>query len=237
MLERRQAFCYAGGPLEETGVQIIRRFITSKLAGQAWNAEHLLDDKDAAKFIFRRIDDVAVAADVKAIGGFEGQAAAMYWKAWAGVTPVWRKPTPIKPHWVTYPGRKSLNYDDESNRNATDPVNALLNWGYKIAETEAVLACRNVALSPTMGISHLDLKSHRRRNAFALDLMECMRPAVDEIVLDAIGETMDKRLFAESPQGVVTIEAPLTHAVAARVHTVAYKLVPDVKYALDTLHG
>lgn len=235
MLERRQAMCYAGMPMEEKGVAIVRQFLNSKLNGQAWVAEHKLDNKPAAKYIRDRITDAEFATTVKTLGSIEGAAAAEYWAAWKGLAPQWRKPAPLKPHWLNYPGRASLSYVHENNRNAADPVNAMLNYGYQILETECTLALYKVSLSPTMGISHLDLADRRRRNAMSLDLMEGTRPVVDEVVLGMLAEPIDKRLFSENAQGVVTLEAPLTHKLAARIHERAYRVMVDVNNMLGIL--
>lgn len=233
-LIRKQALCAPGGPLESTGVRIVRRFITSKLTGQAWNAEILLDSPQIAKYIRDRITDVGLAETVKAIGGFEGQAASAYWSAWKGFIPAWKRPVPIKPHWLAYPARKTLRRDYEDNRGATDPVNAMLNYGYRVAETECELACHSVGLSPDMGIMHVDRVN---RGSFALDLIECFRPAVDEIVYDIASRPMDRRMFLEARDGVVSVSAPLTHEIASAVRSQVYRVWADLGRALELLRA
>ena len=68
----------------------------------------------------------------------------------------------------------------ETNRSATDPINAMLNYGYKVAETETLRACRTVGINPELGIMH---SSGTDRDGFVLDLIEVIRPLVDEHVL------------------------------------------------------
>jgi CRISP-associated protein Cas1 len=230
MMARRQAYCYTGGPLQARGVAIIQRFTETKLRAQAAVAERRFGNEDIAQYIRGLLPRVAEMDNTEALRGVEGDAGRAYWSAWKGLAPEWMKPSPLKGHWLEYPGRPSLNYttDDGNNRNATDPVNAMLNFGYKLLETHATLALHRQSLSPAMGISHVDLKDRRRRNAMALDLMEGARPAVDEVVLDLISQPLDRRLFSEDRRGVVTVEAPLTHELATRIHANAYRLEPDL---------
>ena len=237
MLERRQAACYPGESLQDRGVAIIRRFLSTKLRGQAAVAERRFSNPDIGQYIRGLCADIAVADNTKTLLGIEGEGAAAYWSVWKGLAPTWKRPAPLQAHWLNYPGRASLRYaaDDGNNRNATDPVNASLNYGYKILESEATLALFRQNLSPSMGILHVDPKDQHRRNSMALDLMEVARPAVDEIVLDIMSEPLAKNLFSQDKNGIVRVEAPLTHRIAARVHETAYHLVPDVSAMLAIL--
>jgi len=212
---RRQAMCGPGMPAAATGTKIFRHLLSVKLEGQARNAERILRDDVAAKAIRGQLDGLAVARDVTALMGYEGGAADAYWQAWAGMPIAWLR-QPTKPHWLTFPMRKSLRRNWETNRGATDPVNALLNFAYKCAETECILACYACALSPDMGIGHVDRAG---RSSFALDLIEVMRPECDAIVAGILAERLDKRMFREDREGCVSVCAPLTHRVAAEVHS------------------
>lgn len=51
---------------------------------------------------------------------------------------------------------------------AAMPVNALLNYGYALAEIESRVALTTLGLDPGMGILHVDAKA---RDGMALDLM------------------------------------------------------------------
>lgn len=230
-LMRKQALCAAGGPLEDRGLRIIQRFIKSKLDGQASNAERLLAAPAIARYIRERITDVLAADSVDKIGGYEGQAAQAYWSAWKGYPVQWLKP-PLKPHWLEYPGRKTLRRNYETNRGATDPVNAMLNYGYHVAEIECTLALYDAALSPAMGIAHVDTPG---RDSFSLDLIESYRPHVDKIVLGLLDKPLDKRMFAEDGEGMVRITSSLTHSIVALVRKDARYLLPDVHFVVKTL--
>jgi CRISPR-associated endonuclease Cas1 len=220
--ERRQAMCGQGMPAANTGVKIFRYLLTLKLEGQADNAERILHDDVTAKEIRERINHLAVAKDISRLMGHEGQAADVYWQAWKDLPVMWNGKQPSQPHWLRYPSRRTLRRDWESNRNATDPINAMLNFGYHCAEVECILACYAAALSPAMGIGHVDDPT---RASFALDLIEVMRPEVDRIILGIMCEMLDTRTFREltgvKMGGVVQVQAPLTHRIQAEVHTAA----------------
>jgi CRISPR-associated protein Cas1 len=56
----------------------------------------------------------------------------------------------------------------------------MLNYLYALVEAEAILACQAVGLDPGLGLVHSDT---RARASLALDLMEPVRPEVDDFVL------------------------------------------------------
>ena len=218
---RRQAMCAPGMPAAFTGVQIVRGLIETKLEGQAHNAEYALHDAQTAGFIRAQIPHVLKARSVGKIMGYEGTAADAYWDAWRGMVIDFKRPGPRQPHWIVFPSRRTLRRSWESNRGATDPVNAMLNFGYKVAEVECTLACYGAALSPAMGMMHVDRAG---RDSFALDLIEVMRPIVDRIVIDILARPLDKRWFREDTQGMVQCCAPLTHKLYSEVHRNNYQV-------------
>jgi len=224
-LMRRQAQCATGLALETTGLLITQRLITEKLEGQAKNAEDLLGDPYLAKFIRDCIERVWLQDNIEAIRGPEGDAAAAYWKIWREQMQdiTWTKPRPVDPHWLSYPGRKSLHYSEnnDSNRNATGPINAMLNWGYKVAETICTQAIHANWLSPVLGISHTDRK---KRDSLALDVIEVLRPLVDSIVWEIASEPMVKAWFKTETSGIVRLRAPLTHRISAAIRRDRYRL-------------
>lgn len=235
-LMRQQAMCAPGLPLEHVGLAITRRFIAEKLEGQAWNCSVILGNEVAAKYIRGQIDKLPGADNVKSIRGIEGDGAACYWSAWQGYPVRWKKPAPINPLWQAFPTRKTMLYSWETNKDATDPINAVLNFAYHMAEIECVLACHAAKLSPVMGISHTDRDG---RDSFALDLIEPLRPWVDGMVLNLFKSSMDKRYFStirrNGKDGVVEVAAPLTHRIVAEVHSMASKLQPAINYTVSAL--
>jgi hypothetical protein len=68
-----------------------------------------------------------------------------------------------------------------SQRLATNPVNAILNYLYAVLESESRLAAAALGLDPGLGMLHVDTPN---RDSLACDLMEPVRPKIDAYVLD-----------------------------------------------------
>jgi CRISPR/Cas system-associated endonuclease Cas1 len=63
-------------------------------------------------------------------------------------------------------------------------LRGILNYGYAILETEAILACHAMGLDPALlGLMHADT---RYRGSLASDLMKPVRPNVDKLVLELL---------------------------------------------------
>ncbi len=222
-LLRAQAFAGEGGPNEATGLLITKALLAVKLDGQARNAEHVLNNPSAAALIREYAEQVQHAPSVDDARSWEGAAAGAYWQAWthAGVAPRFDPGDVFK-----LPGHWTRGFTDRMSelgqkaRHATDPVNAALNYAYRLAETECRLAALTLGLDPTMGFLHLDAPG---RDSLALDLMETIRPTVDRYVLAVLGhsaraDTADgyapATWFTETREGVCRLVAPLTHQIA-----------------------
>lgn len=186
----------------------VMRFLNdAKLSGQAANAEFLGADR-VAKRIRQYADRMSVEDDILRFLGLEGKAAEAYWSAWKTVTVPFVADHMLKvpPRWLQWNMRKSLTAMN-TNRNATDPVNALINYAYRVGETLCVEACQDVGLSPLIGLSHK--RQAEARNSMALDLLEAIRPECDRIVLGMLREAPSWRWhdFLELATGVVRIES------------------------------
>jgi len=80
------------------------------------------------------------------------------------------------------------------NRHATYPVNAMLNYAYAVLESQVRIATISQGLDPTIGYLHA---SHPGRLALVYDLMEPLRPRVDQVILSFL------RLHTFSPSDFV----------------------------------
>jgi CRISPR-associated protein Cas1 len=121
--------------------------------------------------------ELARTAELSALLGCEGAAAAAYFEAFAALFP---------------PG---LGMQGRNRRPPKDPVNAALSLGYTLATHTAVRAVAQVGLDPLLGFLHAPAFG---RPALACDLVEPVRCHVDELVW---------RLFAERrlrPEGFRT---------------------------------
>ncbi len=128
-------------------------------------------------------------------------------------------------HWRVFGTRGSrLHRSGRSPRNAADPINALLNYGYALAEAECRLAALAVGLDPGLGIVHTD---QRNRDSLALDLLEPLRPLVERHVLQLLAARHFRAGdFHETRQGVCRLVPPLTHDLAEQLPAYARAVAP-----------
>jgi len=81
-----------------------------------------------------------------------------------------------------------IDFEGRNRRPPTDPVNALLSFGYAVLAKECTVALLAEGLDPWWGIYH---QPRHGRPALALDLMEEFRPLiVDSSVISAINTGM-----------------------------------------------
>ncbi|MGL6260394.1 CRISPR-associated endonuclease Cas1 [Vibrio sp. WXL210] len=155
---------------------------------------------------------VTAAEDFQALNGYEGAAAAAYFKAIAG---------DLDPKW---------QFDNRNRRPPTDPLNVLLSLGYSLLHGYVDSLAKTQGLLPTQGFYH---QSHGTHSALASDLMEPFRYwvdgvalrmlnknqlSVDDFVLSSDGCQIDKAarnkflaelaLSFETPRRVVGIDEP-----------------------------
>lgn len=171
----RWAQFQAAAALERT-VAIARAIVKGKVFNQRcflMRAERegvsgLEEAIDRLKALVKKADQVKSLEEVR---GIEGAAAAEYFRQW---------PRLIRALGFPFPGR--------IKRPATDPVNALLSFGYTLLLNEVTRACCVVGFDPYLGYLHMDRYG---RPALALDLMEEFRPIlVDSLVLAVINREM-----------------------------------------------
>jgi len=229
-LRRAQALAMA----TPAGFEATRYLIASKLAGQASVAKGRLANREAAETISRLRDELEDAETLEEIRHVEAIAANVYWNAWGEIeVPFVRRDAPrVADHWRAFEGRRSA-VNLGTSRSATDPANALLNYGYRLLEAEGRLACLAVGLDPGLGILHADLKG---RDSMVLDVMEAVRPIVDGYVLDLFKvRPLMKSDFAEDRRGVLRVLPPLTHRIAEAMPTWAQALAPVVEHVARIL--
>ena len=152
--------------------------------------------------------------NISELHGIEGPAAAAYFEAWQGTPLRWHteKRRPIPEEWRTLGPRASLRAGKKSkNRNATHPVNAMLNYGYAIAVAHLKIHALAEGYDPTLGIMH---DGQREAPAYALDLIEPVRPLVDRAVLDfAVGQATHPTDFVIRSDGACRLNPQLARRV------------------------
>jgi len=165
---------------------------------------------------------------VAGMRNLEARAGNMYFAAWAQhalcrFAETYRDRVPD--HWPHYGARTSpLHQGGKSPRRAADPINALLNFTYALAESECRLALLALGLDPGLGIIHTDKKN---RDSLALDLLEPLRPVAEHHVLQLLRTrhfTTDD--FHETAQGSCRLLPPLTYLVAEALPDFAVAVAP-----------
>jgi CRISPR-associated endonuclease Cas1 len=217
----------AAAATNPVGVEIARALLTTKLDGQARVADSL-GATPAATHIHRLADELRRTDDLPRLRSVEAHASNTYFGAWAAraacrFADVHRDRVPE--HWHHFGARTSpLKQGGGSPRMAADPINALLNYTYSLAEAECRLALQALGLDPGLGIVHTDKKN---RDSLALDLLEPLRPVAEDHVLQLLTArhfTTDD--FHETPQGSCRLLPPLTHLVAEALPQFAVAVAP-----------
>jgi CRISPR-associated protein Cas1 len=131
----------------------------------------------------RAVDALALAQTIDAVRMIEAGAAASYFAAWKGMAIRWERLAkfPVPESWMTVGTRGAQNSNKTlTNRNATHPVSAILNYAYAALRSQVQIEAVTAGYNPTLGILH-----HSRQDAaaFVYDLMEIGRPWVDAQVL------------------------------------------------------
>jgi CRISPR-associated protein Cas1 len=151
----------------------------------------------------RRLADRGEILDRDTLTGLEGAGAAAYFRAYA---------TLFAP---------SREFSRRRRRPPPDPVNVCLSLGYTLLHHEAVRELQVVGLDPLLGFLHV---SERGRESLASDIVEPLRPHVDEWVWRRLPSacrrgTSRKRAARASCKGrrqLFTTAEPLAAGCAAR---------------------
>ncbi len=217
----------------EAGLAVVRYLLAEKLHGQAAVLRDVFGASETAATIADLAEGIGIAKDVDECRQLEAVAAAAFFAIWADheatmVGFVAKDRSRVPPHWRVFDSRRSaITGASNTNRLAERPLNALLNYCYRLAEVEARFACVRLGLDPGLGVLHADAPG---RDSLALDVIEPIRPAVDRFVLDLISERMfHKRDFIERGDGHVRVAAPLSHELAATMPTWRRALGPHAE--------
>jgi CRISPR-associated endonuclease Cas1 len=194
-LRRAQVLAHHSG----AALRITRELIDQKLEGQERVARESLKNGIAVSAISRAREGVATANTTDAIRFLESRAAHAYWSAWR--TQLINFPKNdlrrVPEHWQSFGAR--ISPLTGSPRLAANPPNAMLNYLYALLESETRLALAALGLDPGLGLMHTDEPS---RDSLACDVMEPVRPQVDEYVLGWVSrETLLRRWFFEQRDG------------------------------------
>jgi CRISPR-associated protein Cas1 len=143
----------------------------------------------ASKNIDRIMDRIPRAADDAEVRGFEGQAAAEYFR--------------VFDHLIIEQ-KNDFVFKGRNRRPPLDEVNALLSFIYTLLSHDVRSALETVGLDPAVGFLHRDRSG---RPGLALDIMEEFRSVIcDRLVLTLINRhQVEKRGFIKAASGEVVM--------------------------------
>ena len=145
-----------------------------------------LDDQILSlRNLISKVDDVE---DMDSLRGYEGKATALYFDG-------------LSKGFLT----DEFEFKGRVRRPPTDPVNALLSFGYTLLLNQVIASVNLVGLDPYLGTLH---SMDYGRPSLALDLMEEWRPIiVDTLVLSVINlKSLNPSDFEEGPSGDLEAE-------------------------------
>jgi CRISP-associated protein Cas1 len=150
--------------------------------------------------------------------GIEGAIPGDYFRVWAGLPIKWKslKRFPVPSEWSAYKSRVALRADaGVSNRGATHPVNAMLNYAYGVLAARVQGRLIMERYDPMLGILHDNAALRGTYPALALDYMEPIRPVVDRAILQLIKTvTFTGSDFPIQHDGVCRLNPELARRVA-----------------------
>ena len=155
--------------------------------------------------------------------GTEGDAAATYFRAFAGLLKQPDADGALAP----------FRFDARNRRPPADPVNAMLSLAYAMLTRHLTVALSSVGLDPYRGFYHL---SRYGRPALALDMMEPFRPVIaDSVVLSAVNTgVIGPSDFVTGATGTALTQAGRRRFVAAFEHRLSQETThPAFGYRLS----
>jgi CRISP-associated protein Cas1 len=144
----------------------------------------------------------------------EARSAVAYFRAWYATSLLWRTSArhPIPDEWRSVGPRFTRVYATGS-RNASHPVNAILNYAYAVLQSQVQIRLVAEGYDPMLGIMHSDRDDGA---AFVFDMMEPERPKVDRAVLGFLkSEALHPADFTIREDGVVKLHPELAKRVAS----------------------
>ena len=148
--------------------------------------------------------------------GVEGRAAATYFGAWRSLPLKWKeiKKHPIPEDWYRLGWRSSpANAKAAEKKNATHPLNAMLNYAYGVLENQVRVQILSAGLDPRIGSLH---GTYQDKHGLVYDLMEPLRPLVDAKLLKFVQlGTFSPGDFTITSEGICRLNPQLARKMVA----------------------
>jgi CRISPR-associated endonuclease Cas1 len=169
------------------------------------------------------------ARTIDEVRSIEANSAATYFNSWNGLPLSWRSrwKHPVPDAWLTIGSRRSSGRGRfASNRNATHPLNAMLNYAYAALRSQIHIEAAAAGFDPCRGIMHHDREDTQ---AFVYELIEPRRPAVDALILDfALRTPFSGADFVLRSDGVCRLTPQLSRVVTRLAGQSVANLPPSV---------
>ena len=170
-----------------------------------------------AEAAIRTLNDREVGS-VNDILMIEARAAGAYFNSWRSLPIRWKakKEFPIPPRWTSHQMRRSYSLRNAStNRHASHPVNAMLNYGYAVLHSKVQAETVADGYDPARGIMH---EGRPDCAALILDFMEPRRPLVDAAILKFVANNVFSAAdFTINDDGVCRLVPQLARRIASLV--------------------
>lgn len=194
------------------GIEIAKRLIDTKIRNSIRTISSAFPASKALA-INRRLSETRQklqnARSINSIIGIEGNAAATYFEGWHLLQLKWKGTgrRPIPHNWHHVGPRTSIAREDIKNRNASHPVNAMLNYAYGVLQSQVRIQIAISGYDPNISYLHSRKIS---RQGLVFDLMEPLRPIADRVVLGIIrSETFHPTDFQLRRDGVCRLNPRL----------------------------
>ena len=175
----------------EARLAFSRNLIAEKLRQSLVTLRDVVPESRSRAVAVARAEAGLNALDRHAVGSIdqvreiEMGAAAAYFRSWHGIALNWKRRVsyPVPEDWLTIGSRRSMRDFNISNRNATHPVNAILNYAYALLQSSVQIDAIASGFDPRRGILHHDREGDMTAFPFVFDMMEPRRAIVDAAVL------------------------------------------------------
>lgn len=157
----------------------------------------------------------------------EGDCASAYFQVWPDLEIKWKAVNryPIPDDWRRFTTRSSLNSEKKPKKQrASHPINAMLNYAYKIREVQLQIQAIAEGYDPTIGIMH---RGYNGNAAFIYDMIEPERAKVDAAIIGLIkSQSFSGADFLLRRDGVCRLSPQLGRLVARMVSDLAFGFSP-----------